>query len=114
MTTNATIDLKSIVARIKMMKKPLQPDEAKARIREILSRGRVVYSKPHAMERLQQRDLTMLDCANVLHEGSVDPPYRENGKWRYKVKTAKIEVVIQFLKYDRLMIVTAWRKGGKR
>ena len=96
------------------MKKPLEPKEAKERIREILSKGRVVYSRPHALERLRERNLTMLDCANVLRGGSVSPGYKEGKYWRYNVATNNMEVVIQFLPYSQLMVITAWRTGGKR
>lgn len=96
------------------MGEPLTSKAAKVRIREVLSKGKIVYSKPHALQRLNERNLTMLDCENVLRGGSVSEPYEESGNWRYRVKTQNIEVVVQFLPYNQLLVVTMWRIGGRR
>jgi len=95
------------------MEHPFDPNDAKERIRELLSQGRIFYSRPHALERLRERNITMVDCENVLRGGSVGEGYKEGGNWRYKVSTNNMEVVVQFLPYNQLMIITAWRKGGK-
>jgi len=94
------------------MAKPLDPKDAKQRIKKIIKEGRVIYSRPHALDRLKERNLSMVDCENVLRGGSVSKPYQEGGNWRHKVTTPNIEVVIQFLPYNQLLIVTVWRKGS--
>jgi len=59
------------------MGEPLKPKEAKAQIRRLLSEGRIVYSIPHARERLQERNISNLDCENVLRGGKVEMAHRE-------------------------------------
>lgn len=92
------------------MGEPIKPKEAKERIMKTLTEGRVVYSRPHGIQRLNERKLSMVDCVNVLRGGIVNEAHREGSSWRYKVSTQNIEVIIKFLPYNRLMIITAWRK----
>ncbi len=91
------------------MIEPLRPPEARKLVREILLNGTVTYSQPHALERLEKHDMTMVDCENVLRGGVVDEGEWENGAWRYKIRTTRFEVVVQFLSEEHLLIVTAWR-----
>jgi len=93
------------------MSPPLPPDRVKRLLRRILSEGEVIYSIPHALRRLEQRRITMVDCENVLRGGVVDPAEWENGAWRYRVRTHHITVVVQVLSEEELLIVTAWRTG---
>ena len=88
---------------------PLRSTEARARIRTILAGGTVLYSKPHALNRLAERHLTTIDCENVLRGGAVAEAEWENGGWRYHVRTARITVVVELLSESELLIVTAWR-----
>lgn len=94
-----------------MDRQPLPPDQARRRIRAILETGIVTYAIPHALERLRQRNISMVDCENVLRGGVVDPAEWENGAWRYPVRTQKITVIVQFLAEEELMVVTAWRNA---
>ena len=91
------------------MKQPFSKGEAKKRLRKILNSGFVSYSRPHAIERLEERKLSMLDCENVLRGGIVDEAEYENASWRYRVRTQKIAVIIEFLSEEEILIVTAWR-----
>jgi len=93
------------------MGEPLKPKEAKALIRRLLSEGRILYSRPHAIDRLRERNISTIDCENVLRAGNVEQARIESGKWRHKVKTNNIELIVQFLPYDQLLIVSAWRTG---
>ena len=52
-----------------MDRKPLPPDQARRRIRAILETGIVTYAIPHALERLRQRNISIVDCENVLRGG---------------------------------------------
>ena len=87
----------------------MAPGEARKLIRQILATGTVLYSQPHAIDRLKKHKMTMLDCENVLRGGVVDEPEYENGEWRYHVRTQKFEVVVSICSESELMIVTAWR-----
>lgn len=88
---------------------PLDPPQAKRRIREILETG-VVATSSHALKEMEKDGLTMVDCTNVLRGGWVEPGEWENGSWRYRVRTARICVVIAFRSQSKLAIVTAWRE----
>jgi hypothetical protein len=92
------------------MQEPLRPEAVKRVLREILATGIITYAIPHALERLRQRHISLVDCENVLRGGVVDPGEWENGVWRYRVRTRKIEVMVQFLSMEEVLVVTAWRK----
>lgn len=88
---------------------PLRANEARVLIRTILESGTVTYSQPHALDRLRQRRMTMLDVENVLRSGRCAEAEMENGVWRYRMFTNRFEVIIEFLSTTELLIVTAWR-----
>jgi hypothetical protein len=90
------------------MREPLNPPDARRRIREILVSGEVVSSR-HATQEMANDGLTMVDCINVLRGGVVEPAEWEHGSWRYRVHTQRIWVVVAFRSETRLVIVTAWR-----
>jgi len=91
-----------------MLVEPLSPPEARRLIREILETGSVTFSK-HAEEEMAKDNLTMVDVANVLRGGVLDPAELENGSWRYRVRTARIAVIVAFRSETELRVVTAWR-----
>jgi hypothetical protein len=66
---------------------------AKQRIRDILAKGSVSFSN-HALEEMDKDKLTAVDVTNVLRGGVVDPAEFENGSWRYRVRTARIAVIV--------------------
>jgi hypothetical protein len=39
----------------------------------------------------------------------VDPAEFENSSWRYRVRTARIAVIVAFRSETELRVVTAWR-----
>lgn len=57
-------------------------------------------------------NLTMVDVANVLRGGVVDPAESEKGTWRYRVRTARIAVIVAFRSETELRVVTAWRMNS--
>ena len=63
------------------MKEPLTPPAAKRLIHSILTHGEVV-SSGHATKEMEEDDLTIVDCVNVLRGGIVEPAEFENGSWR--------------------------------
>ena len=67
------------------------PPKAKELIAKILRSGVVHYSKPHALDMLKKRKITMMDCENVLRRGIVEEAEFENGGWRHRVRTMKFQ-----------------------
>lgn len=92
------------------MVEPLKPSEARKLIQHILKDGYVTYSRPHAIDRMKEREMDTSDCINILRGGKVREGEYENGSWRYRVETPKMAVVVTFVAEDELMIVTAWRE----
>jgi len=87
---------------------PLSPPFAKQLIQQVLQGGSVSFSR-HAEEEMAKDNLTMVDVTNILRGGVVDPAELEKGSWRYRVRTARIAVVIAFRSETELRVVTAWR-----
>ena len=94
-----------------MLDEPLQPSAARSLIRDILANGSLAFSK-HAREEMEKDKLTFVDVTNVLRGGVVDPAELENGSWRYRVRTARIAVIVAFRSETELRVVTAWRIGS--
>lgn len=88
---------------------PFTPPDAKKRILAVLSTGSVVAS-PHALEELENDDLTMVDAVNVLRGGVVEPAEFERGSFRYRVRTPRMFVVVAFRSETELRIVTVWKE----
>ncbi|MBZ5637307.1 MAG: hypothetical protein LAO51_00970 [Acidobacteriia bacterium] len=88
---------------------PFDPLEAKKRIRSVLDAG-VVVPSGHELDEMEKDGLTMVDCTNVLRGGWEEPAELERGTWRYRVRTARICVVVAFRSDSKLAIVTAWRE----
>ena len=93
---------------MRVMDQPLGPTEAKQLIRTILTEG-TVWTCDHADDEMRKDALTMVDVTNVVRGGVVEPAEWENGSWRYRVRTARIVVVVEFESETELTIVTAWR-----
>jgi hypothetical protein len=90
------------------LNEPLRPDTARRLIRTILSSGTVRFSG-HALSEMKKDGLTTVDCVNVLRGGVVEPAEFENGSWRYRVRTAKIYVVVAFRSEKAVVVITVWR-----
>ncbi len=94
------------------MLEPLDPAAAKTLIRTILDVGVVTFSR-HAQEELGKDDLTTVDAANALRGGVVGPGELERGTWRYRVRTARLVVVVAFRSETELVVITGWRVGRR-
>jgi hypothetical protein len=92
-----------------MPNEPLKEADARAIIRRIIEDGEVEFWA-HAQEEMAKDGLSQADCLNVLRGGWPDPAEFESGRWRYRVQTQKICVVVQFESEEHLAVVTAWRK----
>ena len=90
------------------MREPFDEPTAQRLIREILENGEVVFSR-HCEDELREDNLTTLDCTRVLRGGWIEPPDFERGSWRYRVRSARICVVVAFRSETKLVVVTAWR-----
>jgi hypothetical protein len=86
----------------------MDPATAHRQIRAILESGTVVWTQ-HARHELARDDMTTVDAENVLRAGVVEPAEWENGEWRYRVRTARMFVVVAFESETELVVVTAWR-----
>lgn len=88
---------------------PLSLKQAKKLILEIIENGEVIYSRPHALERMRERGITMVDCINILRAGRMSEPVFENGSWRYRIETNAMAAVITFLSTTELLVITVIR-----
>jgi hypothetical protein len=88
---------------------PLPLRQAKKLILEIIEKGTVIYSKPHALERMRERGITMVDCINILRAGKMSEPEFENGSWRYRIETNTMAAVIRLLSETELLVITVIR-----
>lgn len=88
---------------------PFQAHEAKRRIRQILQEGFVDWEVPHFLDELRKDELDMVDAVNCLRAGIVEEAEMDNGEWRYRVRTQKICLVVQFEAEDELLVITIWR-----
>ena len=87
---------------------PLSPAAAKRYLRAILETGALSFSG-HALTEIEKDGLTTVDCVNVLRAGVVELPEFERGSWRYRVRTARITVIVAFRSETSAVVVTAWR-----
>ena len=94
------------------VREPLDPAAAKTLIRTILDAGTVSFSR-HALEEPGKDDLTTVDAINVLRGGVVSPGELERGSWRYRVRTARLLVVVAFRSETEFVVVTGWRVGRR-
>jgi hypothetical protein len=90
------------------MKEPLNPTDARQQIRRVLDDG-VVLVSAHAEQEMANDELTLPNCVAVLRGGWVEPAEFESGSWRYRVRTARVVVVVAFPSDNELAVVTAWR-----
>ena len=78
-------------------------------IREILSAGSVRWTK-HAKDEIEKDNISIEDVISTLRAGTAEPGEWENDGWRYRVRTNRFYVVVEFDEENPLLIViTAWR-----
>lgn len=90
------------------MREPLSPPAARKLIVPSLKDGTINFSK-HGREEMTKDRLEEIDVVNVLRGGTVEPGEWEHGSWRYRVRTARMAVVVAFRSKTLLVVVTAWR-----
>lgn len=80
----------------------------------ILRCGQLSFSQ-HARDAMKDDDLTEPDVVNILRCGMVsDQVDFERGSWRYRVETERMCATVVFLSGSEVVVVTVWRKGGRR
>jgi hypothetical protein len=79
-----------------------------APIRQILRGGSTACSR-HALDEMANDGLREVDVVNALRGGHVEFEEQIHGKWRYRVTTQRITVVVAFRSEASLVVVTAWR-----
>jgi len=87
---------------------PLRAAVARELIRRITVDGIVVPTN-HFSKEARKDNLTLVDAINVLTAGLVEEPESENGAWRYRVRTQRITVIVEFGSETELVLVTTWR-----
>lgn len=90
--------------------RPLPPNVARDLIRAAIKTGTVVFSK-HALAELKKDNLFTVDAENVMRGGVVDAPEYEHGEWRYRVRTARIELIVAFNTETEVAVITGWRRS---
>lgn len=92
-----------------MANEPLPPAQARARARAVLETGTLLVLD-HALRRMAERDMSMIDCENVPRAGRVVEVEYKAGSHRYRFETTRMAVVVLFQGPTVLWIVTVWRK----
>jgi hypothetical protein len=89
---------------------PLRDDDAKRLLRVILNDHDVTWL-PHAVKAMSDDGLSVVDCTNVLRGGWVEFSEPVGAVWRYRFRTRKVVVVVEFESRTHLVVVTTWREG---
>jgi len=92
-----------------VLEEPLGNVEARQLARRILEDGFYVFTR-HCENRLMERDLSSVDCMNVIRGGHVTAIELVRSAWRYRFETPRISVVVEFESEDEFAVITAWRK----
>ncbi len=108
------IDMKSQVIKFE---KPLLPEEATNKIREIAAESGNVSVTTHAIEQMESRGFTMRDLLELLRNGYVDDKAQYNAKTQeYKYKIARIvdtrtaAAITVIIDNCRLLVITVMWK----
>lgn len=94
------------------LREPLAPGDAKKLALHILSFGVTDKELPHFQEEIQKDDLREGDVLNALKAGWMNPRYPpeiQSQRWRYRIGTQRITVVVEFESPEEMVLVTAWR-----
>lgn len=92
----------------------INKNQARKLLSQILNSEKpaIIFSK-HALEELENDDLTTVDAVNVLKspDSILEDGEFVSGSWRYRVCTTMIVVVIAFTETGTAtIVVTAWYK----
>ena len=90
----------------------LPEEQARKLAVRILREGRTVFTK-HCRKEMADDDLLETDVVNTIAGGLITEPGEISlrGGWRYRVRTRRITVVIEFRSDEEMVVVTAWREA---
>ena len=91
---------------------PLDYEEARKLMKEILHQHRLGYSR-HARQRMAERGCSMVDAVNVLRCGRVVEHIVEHGTHRYRWETPNMAVVAAFRSSTQATVVTVMRRDRR-
>lgn len=93
------------------MSRQLPEEQARKLAVEILREGRTVFTK-HCRREMADDALLETDVVNSIAGGLITEPGEVSfrGGWRYRVRTRRITVVIEFRSDEEMVVVTAWRE----
>jgi hypothetical protein len=87
----------------------LSPSAAKQVLRTAIGPAGELAFTTHARREMAKDRLESTDVTNVRRGGIVEEPEWENGAWRYRVRTARLTVVVELRSDKAAVVVTAWR-----
>jgi hypothetical protein len=90
----------------------LPEEQARKLAVQILREGSTVFTK-HCRREMADDGLLETDVVNTIAGGLITEPGEISlrGGWRYRVRTRRITVVIEFRSNEEMVIVTAWRES---
>ncbi len=91
-----------------MLDEPLGEPHVRRYLRNTLQSGALGITR-HAYEEMDADGLVEQDIRNCLWAGQFDGCNLERGTWRYRVRTARMVVVVAFRSETQAVVVTAWR-----
>jgi len=91
------------------MKEPLDLAKVKSLLVTVLEHGTLEFSA-HALREMEADKISEGEVFGILRGGVVEPGEWEKGSWRYRVRRAKVYVVITFRTEKWSVVVTAWKK----
>ena len=92
----------------KMLDEPLEVDEARKLVREILKDGTVRFTS-HARKEMENDNISEAELRRALY-GVCEPAEWEHGQWRYRFHSYSVWAVVLFRDEEMVVIITAWRK----
>lgn len=91
---------------------PLPNDAARALITRLAADTATIGWSVHAVEKMQQRDVSILQALTVIRSGEIkgDPALDEFGEWRYKLEAVaagrRVQVIVATDCVQALTVVT--------
>lgn len=94
------------------MSRQLPEEQARKLAVQILREGSTVFTK-HCRQAMEDDALLETDIVNTIAGGLITEPGEVSlrGGWRYRVRTRRITVVIEFRSDEEMVVVTTWRES---
>jgi hypothetical protein len=99
------------VAYTHVARRTIPPSKVKDLLVQCLVLPGAVAFSDHALKEMEEDNITVDEALGVLRSGVCEPGELERGSWRYRVRRAKVYVVVAFRAVDQTVVVTAWRKA---